>query len=182
MVVTLMLPKSCGHKTLSSGSHNPLAFCYFFSFKFVIVYKTKFNHFQVYRSVAGSAVTVSCSQFQAAFTTPRGSPERTMSLPLLCFLQPLLAVCGLACWGPFVEVQPSSVAFVWLLPLCRMSSGSLHAVTRGWLTPLYGWVILHHVMDPISFTHTSLGGRLGCFHLLAVCEKCTANIWMRVTN
>lgn len=35
MVEMLMLPKSCGHKTLSSGSHNPLAFFYSF---FLICY------------------------------------------------------------------------------------------------------------------------------------------------
>lgn len=186
MVVTLMLPRAVVTRPCPQGLTTHLPSFTFFIYLFVIVYKTKFLNLTIFKcTVLWQRVQLQC---RAASSRPSSPPERkprTHDVVSPPSLLPAAPACRL--WICLLRAFHRGGAIVcglcvWLLPLCRMSSGSLHAVTRGWLTPLYGWVIFHHVMDHISFTHTSICGRLGCFHLLAVCEKCAANIWMQVTN
>lgn len=124
---------------------------------------------------------MSCSRFQAIFTTPRGSPERRTSPPSLL---PEAPACRL--WICLLRAFRRGGAIVCGLCLASCTLQNVFRVAPrcdAWLAHSSLWLgDVRHVMDHISFTHTSIGGRLGCFHLLAVCETRAADIWMRVTN
>ena len=59
----------------------------------------------------------------------------------------------------------------------------VHPPHQNWLkcVPLYGWVIFHCVYVPHFFIHSSISGRLGCFHVLAVGNSAAMSNGMHVS-
>ena len=45
----------------------------------------------------------------------------------------------------------------------------------------YGLVAFHVYLYHVFFTHLSVDGHLGCFHVLAIVNSIIMNIWLRVS-